>query len=89
MSEDAARVAAVKKFGNIARIKEDVRDVWVWAWWDACRQDARDAARRLRRVVSLDSIRPELHDAVRGTGRHALAPRALEGSLARGRCAFV
>ncbi len=41
MSEDAARVAAVKKFGNIARIKEDVHDVWVWAWWDACRQDAR------------------------------------------------
>ena len=64
MSKDAARVAAVKKFGNIARIKEDVRDVWVWAWWDACRQDARDAA-------------------------HALALRALEGSLARGRCAFV
>ena len=34
---------------NVARVKEDVRDVWVPAWWDSCRQDARDAVRRVRR----------------------------------------
>lgn len=49
MTEDEARAAAVKKFGNVTRVKEDVRDVWVRAWWDHCRQDTRDVLRRLRR----------------------------------------
>ena len=29
MSEDEARAAAIRKFGNIARVKEDVRAVWL------------------------------------------------------------
>ena len=49
MQEDDARAAALRKFGNVTRVKEDVRDVWVVAWWDRCQQDTRDAIRRLRR----------------------------------------
>ena len=49
MSEDAARVAAVRKFGNVARMKEDVRAVWIPGWLDQLRQDTRDAVRYVRR----------------------------------------
>lgn len=49
MSEDAARTAAIRKFGNVARVKEDVRAVWVARWLDQLRQDVRDAVRHLRR----------------------------------------
>jgi predicted permease len=49
MSEEDARFAAVRKFGNVARVKEDVRGVWVPGWIDQLRQDARDAVRYLRR----------------------------------------
>jgi mycofactocin biosynthetic radical S-adenosylmethionine protein MftC len=40
-------------------------------------------------VVSLDAVTPALHDRHRGAGTHALAVRALEETLARGRRAFV
>lgn len=49
MPDDEARAAAVRKFGNVARVKEDVRGVWVPGWLDRLRQDARDAVRYLRR----------------------------------------
>jgi putative ABC transport system permease protein len=49
MSEDDARVAAIRKFGNVTRVKEDVRGVWIPGWMDRLRQDARDAVRHLRR----------------------------------------
>jgi hypothetical protein len=49
MSPDEARAAAVRKFGNVTRVKEDVRGVWIPGWLDRLRQDARDAARQVRR----------------------------------------
>lgn len=49
MSEDEARTAAIRKFGNVTRVKEDVRGVWVPHWFDQLRQDARDAIRHVRR----------------------------------------
>jgi putative ABC transport system permease protein len=49
MPADDARAAAIRKFGNIARVKEDVRGVWIPGWLDQLRQDARDASRQLRR----------------------------------------
>ncbi|MBY0497260.1 MAG: ABC transporter permease [Cyanobacteria bacterium] len=49
MSEDEARAVAIRKFGNVTRVKEDVRAVWVPGWLDHLRQDARDAARYVRR----------------------------------------
>ena len=49
MSPEDARYAALRKFGNPARVKEDVRGVWVPGWLDRLRQDARDAMRYVRR----------------------------------------
>ena len=58
MPEDAARRAAIRKFGNVTRVKEDVREVWIPLWIDQLRQDARDAVRYIRRTpgVSLAII---------------------------------
>ncbi len=53
MSKQEARTAALRKFGNVVRVREDVREVWLGIWWDQCRQDARDAFRRLRRNPGL------------------------------------
>ncbi len=53
MSEDEARSAAMRTFGNVARVKEDVRAVWIPVWFDQLRQDARDAARYVRRNRAL------------------------------------
>ena len=50
MPPDDAKYAAVRKFGNIARVKEDTHAVWVPHWIDALRQDVRDGVRRLRRT---------------------------------------
>jgi hypothetical protein len=49
MSEEEARTAALRKFGNVARVKEDVRAVWMSDRLDQLRQDARDAVRYVRR----------------------------------------
>jgi hypothetical protein len=49
MSPAEARAAAIRKFGNIARIKEDTRAVWVPAWFDQLTQDLRYAARTMVR----------------------------------------
>ncbi len=49
MSREDAYCAAIRKFGNLARVKEDVRGVWIPGWIDRLRQDARDAFRQLRR----------------------------------------
>jgi putative ABC transport system permease protein len=49
MSPGEARAAAVRKFGNVTRVKEDVRSVWIPGWLDRLRQDARDAMRSVRR----------------------------------------
>src|SRR5204863_8739026 len=49
MPADEARAAATRKFGNVTRVKEDVRRVWIPNWFDHLRQDARDAARQVRR----------------------------------------
>src|ERR671937_41398 len=40
-----AHNAARRAFGNVARIREDARTVWVRPWADQARQDLRYAAR--------------------------------------------
>lgn len=49
MSPDDARAAAMRKFGNVARVKEDARDIWIAPWLDQLWQDVRFAARMLRK----------------------------------------
>jgi predicted permease len=48
MSPRDARYAALRKFGSVARAREDARAVWIPVWLDQVRQDARHAVRMLR-----------------------------------------
>jgi ABC-type lipoprotein release transport system permease subunit len=47
MPPDEARYAALRKFGNVARIKEDTHEVWSSFWLDQLLQDIRFGARML------------------------------------------
>ena len=49
MTPEAARAAALRKFGNVARIKEDTRAVWGWTRLEQILQDLRYALRMLRK----------------------------------------
>src|SRR5207244_9104099 len=41
MTPEEARYAAVRKFGNVTRVKEETRDVWRIAWIEDLWQDIR------------------------------------------------
>src|SRR6266566_4585063 len=47
MSPEEARYAALRKFGNVTRVKEDTREVWSWAWCEQLLQDIRFGVRML------------------------------------------
>jgi predicted permease len=49
MSPEEARFAAVRKFGNVTRVKEETRDVWSTVWLEQLAQDVRYGLRMLRR----------------------------------------
>jgi len=49
MLPEEARAAAMRKFGNLARVAEDTRAVWQWTWADRMLQDMLYAFRGLRR----------------------------------------
>jgi predicted permease len=49
MRPEAARQAAMRKFGNVTRVKEDARAIWTVVWLEQWRQDAGYGLRILRR----------------------------------------
>jgi predicted permease len=49
MPPDEARYAALRKFGNVARVQEETREVWAFIWLDQLLQDVRYGFRLLRR----------------------------------------
>jgi len=49
MSPEEARLAALRKFGNVTRLKEETREVWTLVWLEQLLQDARLGLRRLRK----------------------------------------
>jgi predicted permease len=49
MSPEEARYAAVRKFGNVARVMEEARGVWRFVWFEQLLQDIRYGLRLLRR----------------------------------------
>lgn len=53
MSPDAARCAALRSFGGVDRVKEDVRDTWLSRLFETLAQDVRYGARNLRRNPAL------------------------------------
>src|SRR6266853_3436059 len=48
MSPEDARYAALRKFGNVTRVKEDTREVWSIVWLEELSQDVRYGLRMLR-----------------------------------------
>ena len=47
MTPEEARYAAMRKFGNVTRVKEDTREVWRFMWLDEVWQDLRYGLRTL------------------------------------------
>jgi predicted permease len=46
---DQAREAARRTFGNVTRVKEEVREMWGWTLWETLLHDVRYASRMLRK----------------------------------------
>ncbi|HXN72559.1 MAG TPA: ABC transporter permease [Candidatus Acidoferrales bacterium] len=47
MSPEDAHYAAIRKFGNVTRVKEDTHEVWSFVWLEQLMQDLRYAVRTL------------------------------------------
>jgi predicted permease len=56
MSPADARYAALRKFGNVARVKEDTRSVWGRTPGDTWYADVRQAFRRMRRSPGTSAL---------------------------------
>src|SRR5215472_5146428 len=51
MSAEEARQAALRKFGNVARVREETWEVWSLVWLEQLLQDARFGMRMLWRSL--------------------------------------
>jgi predicted permease len=49
MPPEEARYAALRKFGNVTRFKEETREVWTFVWLQQLLQDVRFSLRTLRK----------------------------------------
>src|SRR5277367_6217105 len=56
MSPEEARYLAVRKFGNVTRVKEDTRAVWTIVWLEQLMQDIRFGLRMLRQAPGFAAV---------------------------------
>src|SRR6202163_2151681 len=56
MSPEEARYAAVRKFGNVTRVKEETREVWSLVWLEQLFEDIRFGLRMLRKSPAFAAV---------------------------------
>ena len=56
MSPEEARYAAMRKFGNVTRVKEDTRAVWISTWLEELVQDVRYGLRTMRNSLGFTAV---------------------------------
>src|ERR1700757_4306557 len=56
MTPEEARYAAIRKFGNVTRIKEETRAVWSVVWLEPLLEDVRFGLRLLRKNPGFTAV---------------------------------
>jgi len=56
MSPDEARYAALRKFGNVTRVKEETRELWSFVWLEQLWQDILFGLRMLRKAPGFTAV---------------------------------